>query len=119
MPVWKCCAAAAVQPSQCPLQAVQPCSFPVLPSLAVSVPVQDLYGEWVDQGSTWLAALQGQQEAEGKSRQAAAPAKLPRPQADTMLSPEQLQLIIDHFEKVGSQEGLSSREMNVLRRSHG
>ena len=54
-------------------------------------------------GSTWLAALQGQQEAEGKCRRAAAPAKLPRPQADTMLSPEQLQLIIDHFEKVGSE----------------
>ncbi len=61
---------------------------------------------WVDQGSTWLAALQGQQEAEGKSRRAATPAKLPRPQADTMLSPEQLQLIIDHFEKVGSQNGM-------------
>ena len=72
--------------------------------MAVSVRVQDLYGVWVDQGSTWLAALQGQQEAEGKSRRAAAPAKLPRPQADTMLSPEQLQLIIDHFEKVESQD---------------
>ena len=83
---------------------MQPCPLPVLPSLAVSAPVQDLYGVWVDQGSTWLAGLQGRQEAEGKSRRAVAPAKLPRPQADTILSPEQLQLIIDHFEKVESQD---------------
>lgn len=60
--------------------------------------MQDLYPAWIEQGLEWMA-LHGQQAAQTDSSQTPAVQTAPLPQ-DLVLSPEQLQLVTEYFEKV-------------------
>ena len=61
--------------------------------------LQNLYPAWADQGMEWIAAHG--QDAVTHNQTPAAQA-VPAPQ-DLMLSPEQLQLVTDYFQKAGNQ----------------
>ena len=58
--------------------------------------LQDLYPAWVEQGMDWIA-LHGQDAVTHNQTPAAQAAPAPQ---DLMLSPEQLQLVTDYFQKV-------------------
>ena len=58
--------------------------------------VQDLYPAWAEHGMDWIV-LHGQEAA--THNQTPATQAVPPPQ-DLMLSPEQLQLVTDYFQKV-------------------
>lgn len=58
--------------------------------------LQDLYPAWIEQGLEWIA-VNGQQAADTNQAPAVPAAPLPQ---DLMLSPEQLQLVTDYFQKV-------------------
>ena len=60
--------------------------------------LQDLYPAWAEQGTEWIAAHG--QDAVTHNQTPAAPAT-PAPQ-DLVLSPEQLQLVTDYFQKAGN-----------------
>jgi hypothetical protein len=60
------------------------------------VELQDLYPAWIEQGLEWIA-VNGQQAADTNQAPAVPAAPLPQ---DLMLSPEQLQLVTDYFQKV-------------------
>ncbi len=60
------------------------------------VDLQDLYPAWIEQGLEWIA-VNGQQAADTNQAPALPAAPLPQ---DLMLSPEQLQLVTDYFQKV-------------------
>ncbi|KAL0037315.1 hypothetical protein WJX79_001603 [Trebouxia sp. C0005] len=57
---------------------------------------EDLYPAWIEQGLEWIA-VNGQQAADTNQAPAVPAAPLPQ---DLMLSPEQLQLVTDYFQKV-------------------
>jgi len=62
------------------------------------VKLQDLYPAWIEQGLEWIA-VNGQQAVDTNQAPALPAAPLPQ---DLMLSPEQLQLVTDYFQKVCS-----------------
>ena len=57
--------------------------------------LQDLYPAWAEQGTEWIAA-HGQDSVTHNQTSAAHAAPAPQ---DLMLSPEQLQLVTDYFQK--------------------
>ncbi|DBB02881.1 TPA: hypothetical protein ACH3X1_013486 [Trebouxia sp. C0004] len=57
---------------------------------------EDLYPAWIQQGLEWIA-VNGQQAADTNQAHAVPAAPLPQ---DLVLSPEQLQLVTDYFQKV-------------------
>ena len=60
--------------------------------------LQDLYPAWAEQGMDWIAA-HGQDAVTHNQTPAAQAAPAPQ---DLMLSPEQLQLVTDYFQKAGN-----------------
>ncbi len=55
-----------------------------------------MYPAWIEQGLEWIG-VNGQQAADANQAPALPAALLPQ---DLMLSPEQLQLVTDYFQKV-------------------
>ena len=60
--------------------------------------LQDLYPAWAEQGTDWIAS-HGQDAVTHNQTPAAQAAPAPQ---DLMLSPEQLQLVTDYFQKAGA-----------------
>ena len=65
--------------------------------MSLCLAMQDLYPAWTEQGLEWMA-LHGQQAAESDSSPMPAAQTAPLPQ-DLVLSPEQLQLVTEYFQK--------------------